>query len=450
MDSRHAGCNPDANGTEPAVGRGNSNPQVRARLRWLMYWLAAMALPVQAAADYNLELGAGLQYSDNVDRTDRNERHDWILVPSISAFWNTESPTFEADLSGRITYLEYLRGTNDSSFGGDLSLVSAWEVLPERLELHLQNQYSEVAADQQGALTPGNRELVNAVLFGPDLILRPSPVDRLVLGARVGHAYFEESLNNTRQVGVVRWEHRFSTRTEAYLEGTLQYVQFQGDEGADFDRQDSEIGITHQFIASRLRLSGGVFRVNRDEGSDVDGYEAEVAWDRDFSQQWRLSLAASRNTFDAGNRLLASGPEALALGSVSAGFDDDLVTTDLVGATLRRERDRQQLYLGVSHAEESFEDTGRDRDVTAVQAGLDLGLRPGMQARLTAWYSEFRYDQDSRRDEELIVGVSLRQAFDRHYFAEVGYSFNDRTSNEPGEGFRENVISVVFGYAFRP
>ncbi|MEX0729893.1 MAG: outer membrane beta-barrel protein [Aquisalimonadaceae bacterium] len=407
--------------------------------------------PFAAAVDYSYELGVGMEYTDNVDRAPPgNARHDWIVLGGLSGWLDTQTSELRANLEGDLTYPHYLRDTTNGSLRGHIALASAWEPLPERLVLRLQNRYQDVVIDEREPLSPRNREQANATLVGPDLIVRLSPVDRVVIGARYGYTYFEESADNNRGVAALTWEHRLSPRTELTLDTSYQDVRFEGSDTVDFDRVDGRLGITHQLRGSELRLSSGHYSIDRQDRSNVDGLEWELGWDMKLGSVMRLDLSAAHDTLDAGSRLLTSGGQALTLGGINTAFSDDLLTATRYAAVLRRETVPWRYALAGTYVDEDFEDTDQDRILRTLRAAVSFRLTRDLNANASAQYAEFRYGADGRVDDDTYASVGLRRAFGRHVFAELEYGYADRRSTNDAAEFNENVVRLFVGYARLP
>jgi hypothetical protein len=150
---------------------GRQGSRIRRAVAGRLAVAALLAAPFAAnAADVAYEANVAVGHSDNVGRTATNEIDETIASAGLEFSVGQFGPRLQADLTGNFAYYDYLDDTFDSELMGSFSGNALLNFVPERFTWMIADNFGQVLSDPFQPATPDNRENINHLMTGPDLM----------------------------------------------------------------------------------------------------------------------------------------------------------------------------------------------------------------------------------------------------------------------------------------
>lgn len=221
------------------------------------------------------------EYSSNIDRTQNNERSEWIdsLIAGIA--YNDQTPGFQTRLQAIGEYRDYRKDTFDDESLLTFNGLAVWSPYPQQLTWTAEDVYTQATLNPAAPDTPDNRAAANVFSTGPDAYLRFGPADTLQLGLRYGTVYYGDSdADNENYTGYARWLHLLSPTTTASLNYEYYEVNYEVPTlYPDYVQRDAFLGLVQRLPNSVLTAEAGVTRIRMEEtGEEFDGNRYALSW----------------------------------------------------------------------------------------------------------------------------------------------------------------------------
>lgn len=418
---------------------------------------AAIATPAQAArVDYVVD--AGVEHDDNARLTAHDPVSQRIWRAGLGFVATQDSSTVQARLAGRADYRDYQDPVYSDSVEGILSGHLNWALLPGRLDFTVEDELELQPVDRFAPDSPDNRQQVNVLSLGPNLMFRLGPSVEGRLEARYidTDAEVTEEFNSTRHGAALRLAKTLGDRGSLSFNSQWQDVDYDDDRAArDHERGDLYARYERDFNRARLAIDAGWSQVDyTDGGRHRDPLlRGELGWQA--GPRSRLSLVAVRQFSDAADSALAGGgPTATIPGTVlvdDARINPAVYAERRVTAGYHYTGERAALRLEPYVQRIDYLDEAEtDEESRGVLLGLDYRLRPTME--LSAWADVQRVDYATSeiQDETRRLGVALEKHWTRHWSTSLGYYRYTRDNAMPDIDVDQNVWYLSVAYRNRP
>ena len=181
--------------------------QSRCSLARMTGMLLALMLPSAASAvrlEYLVELG--IENNDNLNLTETDPESANILEPMLAFVATQEGSTVQASANGGVQYRDYLGGEFSDEFRGQLAGHLNWTMVPERLNLTVEDYLGVQPINALEPNTPNNQQQTNVFAIGPTLNFRIGPTVRGEAELRYINSYADETedFNTNRLTAALR------------------------------------------------------------------------------------------------------------------------------------------------------------------------------------------------------------------------------------------------------
>jgi hypothetical protein len=386
------------------------------------------------AQDADSWLGIGLSgtYTDNIDRLEEGGRDESIWSAFTEFEVSKDGRRYDLLLDGLLDYRVYENDTADDEFRGNAFGELIFDIVNERLQWVVQDNFGQVRQNVALPDTPDNRENLNVFRTGPRVDLRLGQRNSIILQGFYQRTRFEDSLQNSEGLfGFLAFEREVSPQSNVSLNVAARRIEFDEDSTfSSYDLQEAYLGWESLGARTRVEIEAGYTELH-DIGDVEDGHLFRLFVTRNISQRSALTLDArselttTEDTFrfeqqlrrpDLTTQALAAEAEpfrfeyaglAWATGGnrlwldAEAFFESREFTitsaNDRDRAGLRLELTRQfteNVALGIfgTTTQESFEDSANDFDENTV--GLRMDYRPSRRTRLTLILERIDRDTD--------------------------------------------------------
>ena len=401
-------------------------------------------------------LGASLLHSDNINLSDTAPDSESVLSPEVSfeATQSGASTSFKA--RGRLQYLDYRDDTFNDEARGEFAGQFNWMLLPQRLNLVVEDYLGRQPVDFTAGYSPGNQQQINVFTAGPSLFARFGEATRGQLDFRYSDTYAEETreFNGNRYLAA---GHLFrDLGTSRWLSANIEAsrVRFDLDDpSSDYDRYDGYIGYRNESAKLDLDAAVGYTRLEQDNASGHESSPlARVQLDWRVATRSVLSARASYQFADTASDLVV---ESNRLDTLV--IDDFSTPTGLVGPAVYRQR---RYEVGYQYTGERWDLMVRpylervdynDAQIVGWKTNggyvnVEYRLQPRLSLTASAMLENREFNDGTREDDDTLARIGLTYEFSRHLSGSVGEQRRDRDSNIPGQDYRENVATVSISY----
>ncbi|HEU4669284.1 MAG TPA: outer membrane beta-barrel protein [Dyella sp.] len=414
------------------------------------------------AVEFNYTLYGGLEHSDNIQLVSTNPTSQTSVIPGLNFSLQQQGAEVQANVIGDLQYRDYLGSRFTSQTQTSLAGTVNWSVLPQRLDLTVDDYASVQPVDYLASNAPSNQQQTNVLSLGPTLHFHVgSGLDgQAELRYLNSYAQKTKGFDSQRGLAALRLVHRINPTDQLSFNAEQRRVVFTNHDQAGADYNGTELYGRYNSKLARF---------------DVD---AALGWSRitfnqlgqrsETSPLARLSLtwhATDRSAFGvAGSRQYSDAAEGMmrpvaAGGSVlTGGINGDSNTGSItVTSEVYLERRAEVNYsyrtarllftLAPRYARLTYSETPAfNQTAHELGVGVDFNVTPTVI--LSGYFEKERraYQTQSRTDRSTDYIVSLTRQVNTHWSWRANFSRRWRTSNAPGAGFNENRIYVGVSY----
>jgi hypothetical protein len=428
-------------------------PRPRAHARRAPLYVAILAAAFGNSAhaepiNYRFELEA--VHSDNINLSEDNQASETVFIPRLAFDVRQEGASIELQARGEIERRHYMQNEFDdetrSQFAGQLN----WSLLPQRLNLVVEDYLSEEAIDIRDGRYPGNLQQVNIFLGGPSFFARLGNATRFQLDVRGANSYAEVTpgFDSQRYSAAAALQRDLTSTSTASFNLTHMQVDFDDPTTTvDYTRQDGFIRYEGRLRKVEYQLDLGYSRLNRDSASDFSRSiaRANVQWQ--INPQSRLRFRARHQFADAAQDLIVRQSD----------FDDELIpdlvdaSSSLVTGGVYRQRDAELDYqytgervgLRLRPRDRHFsyiDNPGSDRDEQSFFYRVSYRLRPRMNVFFSGLWRERDFVNRDEVDIDHVYRIGIDHQWTRHWGWRAEAINNNRDSNLADPVYKENAV----------
>jgi hypothetical protein len=339
-------------------------------------------------ADLFWSLRGGVEYTDNVSRTEVDEQSETVGIAGFSLGLNTDRPRLDAGVNANLEYRKYLDDTFDSEIVGGLDGIASYAFIPERFIWVLTDNFAQIANERSLADTPANRQNVNYLSTGPDITVPVGARSYVRLSGRYSDTYYETSdADHEGLTGSLALARRLSDITEISLNGATTKIEYDDEAFAEYRLDQAFLRWSAVSERTTFILDGGYNVVEQDD-DDSGGMLARFTFSRAVTSRSRLDLRLGTEFATAGQGLRLDQE----LTGIETGADDAVALSDpfqlnYAYLTWTTDRDRSALSFGLNARSEDHEvQTLEDRDVYGATATVSRQLSRRLDGLLSGSY----------------------------------------------------------------
>jgi hypothetical protein len=402
-----------------------------------------------------LSFGAGVEYSDNVQRTP-----DAPIGEGVATLFSTvdlvrTGTRLDYNLLGNLQYADYFNNAYPRKVLGYFDGTADLAIVPHDFVWSVQDTLSQLNADPFATPTPNTVSTVNYFSTGPRLYLHFSPQTTMLLTGDYGKTSTNsastvgagnQSLDSNRYSGSVGLQQLISASTKLTVTAAVEHVDLIYQPAANYDRDLDTLMYETSWQRTKLTLSGGYVEI-KSQGTNHGFGVGELTLARQISPTSTINLRVLQDVADALDlgrqdiRSLAGGP--LDFRVVSAGPLRDRV----VGLQWNYKRDRDGLQFQASWTQERSDyDPEFNREVAYSALQYRHTLRPGLILDLHGGYGRDHYQESQLTDREIDAGAALTFQPQQQYGLVLSIDRYDRDSTLLTARFHEDRAGLLFVY----
>lgn len=435
---------------EPCLDRHPCHARARPTALYVAVLASVLAGGVHAAEiKYQLELV--MLNSDNLNLSEDNQVAETVVIPRLRFEVKEQGSAVTLQARGELERRRYLGNEfpdeTRSEFAGQLN----WALLPERINLVLEDYLSVQPISLVEGRYPGNLQQVNVFLGGPTFFARLGNANRFQLDLRAADSQAEvtRGFDSKRYSAAAILQREITSTARASLNLVSAKAEFDDQSTAiDYTRHDGFIQFEGALADGEYEIDLGQSRLDRTTGSDASTpvVRARVVWN--ISPRSRLRLRARHQFADAVQDLVvrlrdpneAPIPELAEFSAVTSGvyreryYDVDYrFTGDSIGIRVRP-LSRRLRYV---------DSPGNDRSERGAYLQADYRLRPRMKVFFQGFARERDFLSRPQHDEDRVYGLGVDYQLTRHWSWRAEANRNTRESNIEDARYKENVVQFT-------
>lgn len=404
------------------------------------------------AANLAYELEAGVGRSDNIARTATNEIEEDIATAGLQFSLDHVTPRLEADLIGDFAYYDYLDDTYDSEVLGNFTGNATFNVIRDRLQWVVADNFGQVLTDPFEPATPDNREQINYFTTGPNIVMGFGSQTRLRLGARYSITTYEDSpFDSDSVLGEIELSRMLSSASSLGLSARAQQVEY--DEAAldaDYDQSEAFLRYHAEGVRTVLTVDAGYTEIDQEAADDSQsGLLLRLDVTRRLSASSTLALGLGREFSSSGAAFASTqAVTGVGLGATPGRQTVDPFTNEYVTLGWSYERNRTGFDLFGSWNDQSYEsDPLFDQSLSTLSGSIYRDFSTRLRVQLGASYAEADFEEPNSNYEEISANATVSWRLSRSLSIGLTYDHFDRTSDIPDGGYKENRywLSLTYG-----
>jgi hypothetical protein len=400
--------------------------------------------------EFVYELRAGTVLSDNIQRRSFNAEDEIIAVLGGSVVLVRDSQRLQLDLAADLDFNHYIDGTYDDDISGSLDGYIEYYIVPSTFSWVVEERFGKLVTDPLQSLNPGNLENVNSFATGPNLNFRFGSKNSVRLQGRLRDHSFERRDIDNQEAGVsISLARRLNSFRTVSINGTYDDIDYKNDvDYQDYKRTAAYVGFSSDVGKGSLSLSIGGNAVDVD-GETSEGLLARASFSRDLSSRTRFILAYDQRYSDAGDIFDRYSSPNWSFGEAQdIPGEGDPFESIRFSVTSVTEFGRNIFFLDLSTTDENYEtDNELERRRIDVSGGVNRQIGSAWQLGGDVRFYNADYRNIDRQDDNLSIGIRVTRQLSQSIFADIGYRYIERSSNEPNSGYDENRIILMVRYS---
>jgi hypothetical protein len=432
--------------------------------QFIWMWAAGFAVvackaSTSHAADFAYEARLAAGYSDNIRRVPANEESETIASAGLRFSLDQVSTRIQAHSVADLAYFDYLDDTYDAELIGNLAAGLRFDIVEERFEWVVDDNFGQVQSDPFTPVTPDNRENINYFSTGPGFIFPIGQQNYVRLDGRYSIVSYEESpLDSDSLSAQLGIGHSFSSASKVSLNARREEIDFKDDEilgqpvlggSPDYEQTEAFLQYEGEGARTQLTIDAGYTEITRENANSEDGLLFRLEASRRLSGASLALLRAGREFANSGTAFAnAQESGSISLSAVPGRQSEVPFVHDYASLGWSFSRNRTSIGLGIGWSEDSYEEIVGTPSLNQTLVSVDAQFGRQVTSRLTLQL-QARYGQGDFENgpdyEELTSSAGLTFQISRRVSLNVMYDYYDRQSDDPSEG-TENRIWLSIGY----
>ncbi|WP_266182510.1 outer membrane beta-barrel protein [Dyella humicola] len=433
--------------------------------------LALAATSGSALADqFDYSLYMSLEHSDNITLSTSAPISQNVIIPGVNFAYTQQGSTIQATATGNIEYRDYPGNTFGNQTVGDLSAQANWTVVPQRLDVFVQDYAGVQPVDTLAPNAPSNQQQTNVLAVGPTLHFRVGEAMAGQVELHYINSYASKlaEFNSSRGDAAFRLFRDINPTDQVSFNAEYQHVTFSDvTAGPNYDRYEVYGSYATRLTHFDANLTAGWTNIDYSgSGPHLSDPLARVTVGWRPSAQSTFTLSGAYQYVDAAQSILQPSsvqigtdvvplqPVAQVLSDVRGGINTGsaIISSDVykerrLAATYNYRDERLTLTVAPAYDKLDYvNDTQLNQSDRGVSFTASYKLRPTVTLSGFTTVDRFVYDNINRTDKDYRFGIDFGHQWTPHWSWHASYVRQIRNSDAAGQSYHENeyLLTVVF------
>lgn len=383
------------------------------------------------ALEFQSGVGIGAEYTNNATLSSGNENNpvidDVITTGNVSAnIAEDQGPlTYGADAGVRREV--YLNNTFEKRTYFNLGAQANWEMLRERFNWFLSDQFSQRPVISTGADTPDNRQDSNVFIFGADIKFPVAQRQLLSIKPQYNRYYYEQATNNRQYSLAANWNYQMFRLTGVGLIFDIRNIVYDGSSIQDTLFTRLGFIVSAKRVSSNYTINLGTTNVERENGQETTGFSGSANLATELSSRSTMGAIILTELTDSSTVSQSTSP----------GNPDDvqLSATDVIrNSLLRLTYDRADAALhsrlwGEYRELKYSDNTVLSRTVQSFGAVLGFPVTQLVSSGVSLNFSSVKRLENPLEDRRFNIGANVNVIFTSKLSSSFKVQYRTRESS---------------------
>ena len=391
--------------------------------------------------------GVGLEYTNNARLTLDDQISDLVATTYVGARVTEDEGALKYGAATSFNRHSYVHDSYDDQRYFNLGANADWEMIKDRFNWFLADNFYQNSISSLGANTPDNIQDSNVFTFGALARLPLSARQSFSLTPTFSQYYYEVLHTDNKQYSLTaNWNYQMFRLTNVGLVLSGRKINYT--ETDIFGRSPDNTEFTNMAIivnGQRLRSSFlinlGATNVKRDNGQETTEFAGYLDWQTDIS---------SRSTFETRVSTDLTDASSVAAGQTGGGVQitADVIRTSILNLTYSRDDATLNTRLSGRYNRVLYSESPLDRIIRSLDLQFSYPVTQRLSSSAYVYYNRIRQLEIDREDERVTVGGNLRYNFSRKIHGLFDLKYRNRKSTISALDYDEYsiFISLVYGY----
>lgn len=395
------------------------------------------------AVNIRYAIEAGVNYSDNITRTETNQLKDTVasVVGNINV--TDESSKHDFNMGLNLERLDYKDDTFDDQTNLNLNLASTWGLVDDAFTWTLDGYYGQQAISAFIASTPSNQQDTGFLSTGPNLVIRFTSLDSLTLAYRYNDFYAEDTQVDYQSDFIsASLTRRVNPLLVVSLNASYDDLAYEDDVNNDFEDTRYSVSLSSTSVTTQYLFEYGQIEIDFENGDELVNDLKRFTFARQLNRRNSISLAASE-TID-------NGAQAVTPDVVSTGVAADLYVNELVQVNYDHTGDVFQFGLSYAYSNQDYvTQDSLDQRIRLSSMNAAYGSPLMFRYTLNYEYADIDFYGSGQENKETTISVSLEKQLTRSISVIASLENYVRESNIAGQNAEDNTYMLTFRHRGR-
>jgi hypothetical protein len=421
---------------------------------YVVFFCLFLSSKLSFALEFHPGVGVAAQSTDNAALTPDDEISDIITIGYVGANLAENEGSLVYDTTASLRRESYMNDTFDDRRYFNLLANANWEMIRDRFDWYLTDEFATTPVRTTSAETPDNRQDSNAFILGANIKHAITGLQTFSLVPQYSQYYYEISRTNNRQYSLAaNWNYQVFRLTNVGLNFSTRKIKYDDRSFADTTFTYFNFIVSGQRVHSNYTINLGATHVKRDaaEGPTVT-VESTKSTGFTGSVNWQAELS-SRSTMEA--LVLSEITDTSSVSqSASPGNPDDVqLSTDVIRNSITRltyVRNDAALHTRIwgEYRKLKYSTSPLDRVVRTFGSQLDFPVTQLVSSGVYINFDNTELLDTFRNDKRLRVGANIKASFSSNLNSTFDVQFRTKESTDSQQNYDEFSFFVSLNYGF--
>lgn len=399
-------------------------------------------------------VGLGLEYTNNAKLAPDNEVSDVVAIGQVGASLVEEQGFLVYSIGAAISKETYLNDTFDDKRYLNLAAKADWEMIRERVNWFLTDNFYQSPVNSLDANTPDNRQDSNTFIFGTNVTFPITGLQTFSLIPQYSKYYYEITGTSNQQYSIAaNWNYKVFRTTGVGLYLSVREVQYDDVAVADTVFADYGVSLSGERVDSNYSINAGSTTVKRAATIGVDAADSEEFTGFSGKASWQQELS-SRSTIEVLVSTQITDTSTVSQSTLPGDPSDVQLTTDVVrNSVARLGYSRKDASLGsniwAEHRKIRYSDnTELSRLIQTFGAQLNFPVSQLISSGVFLNFNNTKGQEVFREDKRFEIGANVKVSFTSNLSSTFDVRYRTKESTDSTKNYDELSVFANLNYGF--
>jgi len=401
------------------------------------------------ALDFDVGVGAGAEYTNNVGLSAVDPVEDLIVVGYLGAKLVEDTGPVQADVTATVNHQRYTNDSFSDQRYFNLAAAVDWEMVKNRFDWQLNNLYAQRPINNTDPNTPDNIQDSNVFTFGANIFYPISGRQSFTLFPQYKNFYYEiQNADNQQGSLAASWSYQANSVTNVGLNASVRAVDYNLDVIDDVSFTEVFFFVAGTHARSNFNTNLGTVYVNRSNGQSTEEFSGSFNWLVNLTGRSSFRTFFSTGLTDGGNASLRATVDPGEGNPLDIQITPDVIRNQVITLGYTREDVTLKSGITASLRNLNYSESPNDRKIKQLNATFNYPVTALLVSGLFAGYNNTELTDTKRIDESYTVGGNLKYQISRSIKSDFVLRYRNRESTDINRDYSEwsAFISLTYGF----